>query len=140
MSERGRRIAFDFGSVRIGVAICDPDGILALPLPFLEAKHPKLNQQISLLFDEYLPVEIFIGYPLHLSGQAGSAVALVEGFKASLALITEIPITFIDERMSTVSAAKTLRDAGKSARDSKSLIDSLSAVAILEQGLRSAQG
>lgn len=140
MSGRGRRIAFDFGSARIGVAICDPDGILALPLPYLEAKHPRLNQQISALLEEYLPVEIFIGYPLHLSGEAGAAVSLVEGFKSSLRLITELPITFIDERMSTVGAAKTLREAGKTARESKSLIDSISAVAILEQGLRRAKG
>lgn len=137
MDIRGRRIAFDYGSVRIGVAICDPDGILATPLPHLLSTHPKLQSQISLLFDEYQPIEIFLGYPLHLSGEAGSAVLLVENFKSVLSQLTAVPITFIDERMTTLGAAKSLREAGMSSIESKSLIDSMSAVAILEQGLRS---
>lgn len=136
MSTRGRRLAFDYGSVRIGVAVCDPDGILATPLPFLSTAHPKLNQQISELIDENQPIEIFIGYPKHLSGADGESVALVEVFKASLSLLTEVPLTFVDERLSTVSAARLLQDSGKSSKESKLLIDSMSAVAILEQGLR----
>ena len=136
MSIRGRRLAFDYGSVRIGVAICDPDGILATPLDYLSTTHPKLIQQISRLLDEYQPIEIFIGYPKHLSGATGESVALVESFKEQLALLTDVRLTFVDERLSTVSAAKALKEAGKNSKDSKSLIDSMSAVAILEQGLR----
>lgn len=136
MSIRGRRLAFDYGSVRIGVAICDPDGILATPLDYLSTTHPKLIQQITALLDEYQPIEIFIGYPKHLSGATGESVALVESFKEQLALLTDIQLTFVDERLSTVSAAKALKDAGKNSKDSKLLIDSMSAVAILEQGLR----
>ncbi len=136
MSIRGRRLAFDYGSVRIGVAICDPDGILATPLDYLSTTHPKLIQQITALLDEYQPIEIFIGYPKHLSGATGESVALVESFKEQLALLTDIQLTFVDERLSTVSAAKALKDAGKNSMQSKQLIDSMSAVAILEQGLR----
>jgi putative Holliday junction resolvase len=136
MSIRGRRLAFDYGSVRIGVAICDPDGILATPLDYLSTTHPKLTQQILGLLDEYQPIEIFIGYPKHLSGATGESVALVEGFKEQLALLTDVRLTFVDERLSTVSAAKALKDAGKNSIESKLLIDSMSAVAILEQGLR----
>ncbi|CAB4615830.1 MAG: Holliday junction resolvase RuvX [Actinobacteria bacterium] len=136
MSTRGRRLAFDYGSVRIGVAICDPDGILATPLPFLSTAHPNLNQQISKLIDEYEPIEIFIGNPKHLSGADGESAAFVEVFKANLALLTEVPLTLVDERLSTVSAARLLQDSGKNSKESKLLIDSMSAVAILEQGLR----
>lgn len=136
MSIRGRRLAFDYGSVRIGVAVCDPDGILATPLDFLSSTHPKLNLHITQLLDEYQPIEIFIGYPKHLSGATGEAVARVESFKHQLALLTQVPLTFVDERLSTVSAAKALKEAGKSSKDSKALVDSMSAVAILEQGLR----
>ena len=136
MSTHGRRLAFDYGSVRIGVAVCDPDGILATPLPFLSTAHPKLNQQISELIDEYEPIEIYIGYPKHLSGADGGSVALIEVFKTNLSLLTEVPLTFVDERLSTVSAARLLQDSGKSSKESKLLIDSMSAVAILEQGLR----
>jgi putative Holliday junction resolvase len=135
MGVRGRRLAFDYGSARIGVAICDPDGILATPLDYLSTTHPKLAQHITELLDEYEPIEIFIGYPKHLSGVAGESASLVEGFKNQLALLTQVPLTFVDERLSTVSAAKALKEAGKNAKDAKSLIDSMSAVAILEQGL-----
>jgi putative Holliday junction resolvase len=140
MSTRGRRLAFDYGSVRIGVAVCDPDGILATPLSFLSTTHPKLNQQIAELFAEYEPIEIFIGYPKHLSGADGESVKLVESFKSTLALLTHAPLTFVDERLSTVSAARLLQESGKNSKESKSLIDSMSAVAILEQGLRLEKG
>ena len=69
---RGRRIAFDYGDARIGVAICDPDGILATPLPFLDARSPKVIKQIAALLDEYSPISIFIGLPKHLSGAESS--------------------------------------------------------------------
>jgi putative Holliday junction resolvase len=75
--ERGRRIAFDYGDARIGVAICDPDGILATPLPFLDAKHPKLIQHIGELVAEYEPLRIYLGEPKHLSGSDGAAVEKV---------------------------------------------------------------
>ena len=139
MSIRGRRIAFDYGSVRIGVAICDPDGILATPLPYLSTTHPKLDEEIAALLSEYQPIAIFIGYPRHLSGASGASVALVEEFKAKISLITKVPLIYIDERLSTVSAAKLLKESGKNTKESRELIDSMSAVAILEQGLRSEQ-
>jgi putative Holliday junction resolvase len=132
---RGRRIAFDYGDARIGVAICDPDGILATPLPFLDSRNPKVLREIASLLDEYLPVAIYLGLPKHLSGNEGEAVEKVRHFAAKLNEITALPITFIDERMSTIGAQKKLHEAGKSAKDSRALIDSMSAVAILESGL-----
>lgn len=132
---RGRRIAFDYGDSRIGVAICDPDGILATPLPFLDARHPKLVSQIKALFDEYLPIAIYVGEPRQLSGEQGVAVDKAKDFAEVLGKNFEIPIHFVDERLSTVDAARKLRESGKSARDSKALIDSMAAVAILESGL-----
>jgi putative Holliday junction resolvase len=70
-----------------------------------------------------------------LSGNEGDAVEKVKAFAARLALVTEIPMIFIDERLSTVDAQRKLHDSGKSAKDSKVLIDSMSAVGILESGL-----
>jgi putative Holliday junction resolvase len=133
--ERGRRIAFDYGDARIGVAICDPDGILATPLPFLDAKHPKLIQHIGELVAEYEPLRIYLGEPKHLSGSDGAAVEKVRSFERLLIEEFKLPVFFVDERLSTVDAARKLREAGKSSRDSKSLIDSMAAVAILESGL-----
>jgi putative Holliday junction resolvase len=134
--QRGRRIAFDYGDSRIGVAICDPDGILATPLECLDARHPKLLVRIADLFDEYQPIAIYIGEPKHLSGESGSASEKAHNFAALISAEFSQPIIFIDERLSTVDAARRLREAGKSAKESKSLIDSMAAVAILEAGLK----
>ncbi|CAB4885034.1 unannotated protein [freshwater metagenome] len=133
--ERGRRIAFDYGDTRIGVAICDPDGILATPLPFLDSRHPKLKIYISELLGEYLPIAIYIGMPKQLSGVDGEAVAKVRAFAESIKSLTESKIFFVDERLSTVDAQRRLHEAGKSAKDSRLLIDSMAAVTILESGL-----
>jgi putative Holliday junction resolvase len=134
---RGRRIAFDYGDSRIGVAVCDPDGILATPLPFLDSRHPKLMAHIRALFDEYQPIKIYVGEPLLLSGGSGVAVEKAKEFAKSLEQTFEIPLKFVDERLSTVSATRQLQEAGKSTRESKGLVDSMAAVSILESGLAS---
>ena len=130
--KRGRRIAFDYGDVRIGVAVSDPDSILSSPLTTLKATDKNLNQLISVIFSEVEPVAIYVGRPALLSGEDGAASEKAAKFAAELATITTIPIEMIDERMSTISAARNLRDAGRSAKDSKESIDMVAAVAILE--------
>lgn len=132
---RGRRIAFDYGDARIGVAICDPDCILATPLQFLDSKNPKLMREISSLIDEYQPLAIYLGKPVLLSGEQGIAVQKVEAFASALKDAFSLPIHYVDERLSTVDAQRRLREAGKSTKDSRHLIDSMAAVAILEAGL-----
>ena len=133
--QRGRRIAFDYGDVRIGVAISDPDSILCSPLTTLQTTDKKLDSQISAIFQEYEPVQIFVGRPALLSGNDGIASEKAIAFAEHLKQFTTVPIELIDERMSTVSAARNLRDSGKNARESKSSIDMAAAVAILEFAL-----
>lgn len=134
---RGRRIAFDYGDVRTGVALCDPDGILATPLCVLETKSKEFVNQISILLSEHEPIRIYVGQPLNMSGSAGESSKKVQTFIEMLSALTDIPIETVDERLSTVSAQKRLKEAGVSSRGSKSLIDAMAAVAILEQGLNS---
>jgi putative Holliday junction resolvase len=135
MSRIGRRIAFDYGDVRIGVAVCDRDGILATPLATLQSKDPQIKKQIADLIDEYEPAKIYVGQPKLLSGEDGTAVAKVLVFTEMLTLNFDIPVILVDERLSTVSATKQLRESGVNARDARSVIDAAAAVAILEQGL-----
>ncbi len=132
----GRRLAFDFGDVRIGVAVCDSDGILSSPLDFLLAKDPSLNQQIKVLIDEYEPTKIYIGLPLNLSGQESESSTKARAFEVRMNALTNIPTELIDERLSTVNALKTLKEVGIDAKRAKTLIDSMAAVAILEFGLK----
>jgi putative Holliday junction resolvase len=134
---RGRRIAFDYGDARIGVAICDPDGILATPLPFIDARNPRYLRSIQDILNEYDPITIYLGRPLHLSGVMSESALKVENFKAELERLTTAPIRLIDERLSTVEAQRSLHESGKSSKESKTLIDSASAVKILEAGLAS---
>ena len=134
---RGRRIAFDYGDSRIGVAICDPDGILATPLPFLESRHPKLMAQIAALIEEHQPIRVYVGEPKMLSGATSSSVDKAKKFAETLSEELNLEVVMIDERLSTVDAARKLRESGLSARQSKTLIDSMAAVTILENGLAS---
>jgi len=134
---RGRRIAFDYGDIRTGVALCDPDGILSSPLCVLQTRDNNFIELVQALLLEHQPIRIFIGLPKNMSGTSGESVDKVEAFAESVRTVSEIPITLIDERLSTVSAQKKLKEAGVSSRDSKGLIDAMAAVAILEQGLLS---
>lgn len=133
--ERGRRIAFDYGDVRIGVAVSDADSILSSPLITLKAADKTLLKQISQILSEVEPVAIYVGRPALLSGIDGAASDKALEFVALLATITQIPIEMIDERMSTVSAARNLREAGRNSKESKNAIDMAAAVAILDFAL-----
>jgi len=130
--QRGRRIAFDYGDVRIGVAVSDPDSILSSPLTTLRATEKNLSSQISQIIVEVEPVTIYVGRPALLSGNDGVATEKANAFVQLLRSITEVPIEMIDERMSTISAARNLRDAGRNAKESKEAIDMAAAVAILD--------
>ena len=131
----GRRIAFDFGDVRIGVAVTDPSGILATPLDFISNSDQNLFQDLHALYEEYNPIYTAIGFPIHLSGNTSEKSVSVTKFAQQVSGITHAPIYLIDERLTTVSANRTLREAGLNSRTAKSEIDSLAATAILESAL-----
>ena len=132
MMQRGRRIAFDYGDVRIGVATSDADSIICSPFTTLKSSDKSLLNSISEIFLEIQPIQIFVGRPVQLSGKNGAATEKAVAFADVLRGITEIEVIMIDERLSTVSAARSLREAGKSAKDSKDSIDMAAAVGILE--------
>ncbi|CAB4678189.1 MAG: Holliday junction resolvase RuvX [Actinobacteria bacterium] len=131
----GRRIAFDFGDVRIGVAITDSSGILASPLDFIANSAEKLRSNLVDLYQEYDPIYTAIGFPLHLSGSESAKSASVTQFALLISEITPNPIYLIDERMTTVSASRTLREAGLNSKSAKGEIDSMAASAILDSAL-----
>ena len=133
--QRGRRIAFDYGDVRIGVAMSDPDSILASPLTTLASSDPKLFQQIALLIDEHEPVALYVGEPLNLSGESSASAQKAAAFARKLQTEFNVPVTMIDERLSTVSATNAMRQSGVNAKDARGKVDMAAAVAILEQGL-----
>jgi putative Holliday junction resolvase len=133
--QRGRRIAFDYGDVRIGVAASDSDSILSSPLTTLKTSDKNLFNQIAELIKEIEPVQIFVGNPALLSGKDGAASEKAALFTEQLREITGVEILMVDERMSTISAARNLRESGKNAKDAKESIDMAAAVGILEFGI-----
>ena len=135
MSRLGRRLAFDYGDVRIGVAVCDPDGILASPLEVLLTKDQTLKSSIQSLCREYEPTKIYVGLPLNLSGDHSDSTAKALAFSDLIAQLVSCPVELIDERLTTSSASASLSQAGVNAKDQRRKIDSQSAVIILESGL-----
>ncbi len=133
--QNGRRLAFDYGSTRIGVAVSDQTGLIAIPVITLQRSHLELASQLKELFHEYQPMYVIVGEPRHLSGASSQTMTDMTDFLDLLRSLTSAPIHLIDERMSTVSAARTLRELGHNAKNSKDKIDAMAAVAILESAL-----
>ena len=135
---RGRRIGIDVGSVRIGIASSDPDGVLATPVetvPRSKVKGPDAPDvvRVAEIIAEYEAVEVVIGLPRTLRGERGSAVDAAERFGRSLhRRLGGVPIRMADERLTTVSASRALRESGVRAKDQRSVIDQAAAVAILQ--------
>lgn len=136
---RGRRLAIDVGDARIGVASSDPDGVLATPVETVPGRDvPVAHRRIAELAAEYEPLEILVGLPRSLSGREGPAAAKVRAFAEETARrIAPVPVRLVDERMSTVTAAQSMRASGVNAKKGRSRIDQAAAVVILQSALES---
>ena len=131
----GRRLGIDFGLARVGLAICDVDGLVATPLTTLK-NDKSLFVALTQIIDEHGICGIYLGKPKHLSGVEGSTVELVSAFAQRFNESFSIPITYVDERFTSGGAEKLLKAAGKNSRESRGLVDQLAAVAILELGIQ----
>jgi len=128
-----RILAIDYGSTRIGLALSDPTGTLARPLPFLPAQtDAKLAREISALAEKEQVELLLLGLPRHMNGSLGEAAAKVQAFAAALGQATSIRIKLIDERLSTLQASRQLQEAGKDTRKQRSRIDSEAACVLLQ--------
>lgn len=137
---RGRRIGIDVGTVRIGVASSDPDGILATPVETVmrdkRDKSAKHVRRLAALIAEYDAVEVVVGLPRTLADRAGSSAHDAIDLADLLARrIAPTPVRLADERLTTVSAQRSLREAGIRARGQKAVIDQAAAVGILQSWL-----
>lgn len=132
----GVRLALDMGAKRIGVARCDRDGIMALPLDTVDAAATDWPQRIVALVTEYEPIELVIGNPVSLRGTDELASQTVRQRVHELrGLLPGLPMRLVDERLTTASALRQLREAGRDARAAKSRVDAVAAVGILEFAL-----
>ncbi|ORV65094.1 Holliday junction resolvase RuvX [Mycobacterium europaeum] len=134
---RGRRIGVDVGSVRIGVACSDPDGILATPVETVRRdRSGKHVRRLAELAAELGAVEVVVGLPRTLADRTGpSALDAMELADTLAQRIAPTPVRLADERLTTVSAQRSLRAAGVRAKEQRAVIDQAAAVAILQSWL-----
>jgi putative Holliday junction resolvase len=130
----GVRVGVDVGSVRVGVAACDPAGLIATPVRTLSRGKGGLDALADLV-TEREAVEVVVGLPTSLSGRAGPAAAAAEAYAGELAARVPVPVRLVDERFSTVGAQRDLRDSGVDTRRGRSVIDQAAAVIILQGAL-----
>ena len=133
---RGRRLALDVGSVRVGAAICDPDGILATPIDHVRRDEDTAAiTRIRDLVEEHDAIEIVAGRPRSLDGADHGAVDAALTFLRALAARVSVPIRLVDERFTTVQAHSVLQSAGRSSKQRRERVDSVAAVLILQTAL-----
>jgi putative Holliday junction resolvase len=128
--------ALDLGKARVGLAISDDLGLYAHARPALDGHNRRalLHALVEIARDE--GVERFlVGLPLELGGGEGPAARRAIVFARQLADATGIEVELVDERLSTVEAARQLRASGKSARRSREHIDGVAAALLLEAWL-----
>lgn len=132
---RGRRVGVDVGDVRIGVAVSDPDGMLATPLETVSAG-PDAVARLAAIVAEHDALECVVGLPLSLSGREGPAATKVREFAAVLAeAIDPVPLRLVDERLSTMTADGQLRHSRRSGAGKREVIDQAAATVILQTAL-----
>ena len=140
---KGVRLGVDVGTVRVGVAISDPHGLLATPVTTL-ARNPSGEADLvalAALVEEQEVVEVVVGLPKTLRGTDGPAVVAARAYGAALAArIAPVPVVYVDERLTTVSADRQLTEAGVRGRARRKVVDQLAAIRILQNRLDNLAG
>lgn len=132
---QGARIGVDVGSVRIGVAACDPSGLLATPVETVRRGRGD-HARIATIAAEQDAIEIVVGLPTSLSGVEGKAAQGARAFAARLARRARgVEVRLFDERLTTVSAHAGLRASGVRGRDRRSVVDQAAATILLQAAL-----
>ena len=146
MSERnfpqGVKLGVDVGMVRVGLASCDPDGILATPVKTL-SRDLKKNSDVKVVVKEAATrgaVQIFVGLPRTMKGEEQSSAEMARSYADILVAALQsaglaVSVHLIDERLTTVSAHQALHEAGMSSREHRKVVDQVAAVGILQHAI-----
>jgi putative holliday junction resolvase len=143
MLPRGRRLGVDVGKVRVGVALSDPDGILASPLVTVSRDMgaaadsvPADIAELARLVHEHGAVQVVVGLPVRLDGSEGTAAIDIRAYAERLArAVGHVPVVLADERMSTVVASRRLAERGVRGKRQRAVVDQAAAVEILQSWL-----
>ena len=133
-----RIMAVDLGQARTGLAVCDPEERLASPVGTIwEKDGGRLLEQVAAAAAEHGAGEIVVGHPRNMDGSRGESARRAEEFAAALEGRTGLPVRLWDERMTTLSAIGALNRTNTRGKKRKAVVDTVSAVIILEDYLRS---
>ena len=131
-----RILGIDWGEKRIGLAVSDPLGIIATGLSTVEKREGfDLTNYLKELITEQEIAKIILGFPKNMDGSVGPKGEEVLAFKESLEKALEIPVILWDERLTTVSAQRSLREAEVKMKKGKKFLDKIAAVLILQNYL-----
>ena len=139
---RGVKLGVDVGLVRVGLAASDPDGVLAMPVRTLK-RDAKKNSDIKVVLREVAEraaVEVFVGLPRSMRGGETASTRMARDYAQTLAQALmdageTLPVRLVDERLTTVTAHRSLHEAGMNSRNHRTVVDQAAAVAILQQSL-----
>lgn len=134
----GVRLGVDVGDVRVGVASCDREGLVATPVRTLarDVEGGADLDELAALVAELDVVEIVVGLPRSLDGGEGPAAEKIRRWASTLrARVPDTPIRLVDERLSTVDAHRGLRESGVAGRRHRAVVDQAAAVIILQAAL-----
>jgi putative Holliday junction resolvase len=134
---QGVRVGIDVGSVRVGVAASDPDGVLASPVTVVRRRRDSAElDDIVAVVAERDAVEVVVGLPVSLRDRQGPAAAAARGYARALAArLAPVPVRLVDERLSTVEAQRGMHAAGHTTRSARSSIDAAAAAVVLQSAL-----
>ena len=131
---QGVRFGIDVGKTRIGVAKCDPEGLLASPVATLQRESNWLDQLLQ-LFSEQPVLECVVGLPISLSGKHTASTEDAVSVSKEIELNCGVMCRLVDERFSTTIAHDAMKSVGKSQKQSRVFIDQVAAVNILQYAL-----
>lgn len=132
---RGVRIGVDVGSVRVGVARSDRDGVLATPVATITGQLPASFDELEKIIKAEDAMEVIIGLPRSLSGSEGRAARTARAYADSLSNLVDVPVRVVDERLTTVSAHSAMHASGRKGRKHRQVVDQVAAVMILQHAL-----
>ena len=136
MNIKGRLLGIDFGTVRVGLAVSDPDRIIASPLETYTRKDATQDAAYYLrVVQSEMIVGLVVGLPMHTGGEEGIKAKEARDYGAWLTTTTGLPVVFWDERCTTAAAEDSLRGAGLSHRKRKDRRDRVAAQIILQDYL-----
>ncbi len=132
-----RALGIDLGDARVGVAVSDDLGMLAHPLETIQVKSGGVLKRILELAREKSVETIVVGMPRNMDGTFGPAAEKSREFIGKLKAETTCRVVAWDERLTTVSAQRSLHEAGRKAREHRAVIDQVAAQILLQSWLDS---